>query len=214
MPPVASTSRIPKTRPAKLVKESSLSLCSWRTHNYSLKFRWTFHWNNKPDIKISSSDSSFGDGDGKKKSGEIFRKKIKCFSAADSLRDGWQSGNIFFSCTEAETGTSMETFNLKSVNTATENVIKSELCHPLSKQYRFQLQLYDPFLEAGIRSSSSAHGEQNGALMLCMWRKIDCKPKTSLSHHHRHKKKEIELEDIFFYYRKCFPCCQLPTNTL
>lgn len=75
---------------------------------------------------------------------------------------------FFFSCTEAKTGTSMETFNLKSVNTATENVIKSELCHPLSKQYRFQLQLYDPFLEAGIRSSSSAHGEQNGALMLCM----------------------------------------------
>lgn len=83
-----------------------------------------------------------------------------------------------FPCMEAENGTSTETFNLSSVNTATGSGVKSQLSHFPGKQFCFQLQLQDSFLEAGISSLSFVCREQTEAFILRWTGRIDCNPKT------------------------------------
>lgn len=163
---VASTSVVLKTRPAKLFKESWLKSSQVLITNclnpsgFSAKMIGLIckHLHQTPG-------PCPGDGDGKKKKNQqkYLEKKYIFFSCRQRWLTMWK---LFFPCTAAERGTSEETFNLKSINTATENGIKSALSCSLNKKHRFPIQLYDRFLEAGIKASPCTHGDQNGALML------------------------------------------------
>lgn len=135
----------------------------------------------------------------KKNQQKYLEKKYIFFSCRQRWLTMWK---LFFPCTAAERGTSEETFNLKSINTATENGIKSALSCSLNKKHRFPIQLYDRFLEAGIKASACTHGDQNGALKLA-WVTIIYT-----------RVERLNFKIFFSCYRKYFHCCQLPTNIL
>lgn len=147
----------------------------------------------------------------KKNQQKYLEKNIYFFSVAD--RDGWQFGNYFFHALR-QRGTSEETFNLKSMNTATENVIKSDLSCSLNKKHGFQTQLYDRFLEAEIKSSPCTMGIKMEPLRYASEEELIVNPKLAWVTVIYTKFRDWILRFFFSCYRKYFHCCRLPTNTL